>query len=341
MKRAFLVAILAAFGSGSFAVAQPNIGALTKGPYKYPIGPSAGNYVITMKGFKGENAQELAEEFADYIRNTYGLPAYLLDLGRELREAEEKRIDELRKNHAELVKQNGAENVAPLKYKTHRLEPQFGVFIGGTKGGWKDDETALKYLKELRKRPLPPEKFCDRVYTATPKEGGRGTGEAQTGALSPYTSAFIARNPTLPKPKVEDDKPDPFLKDLNAGEEFSLLKTSKPYTLVVKVYSGQTVIRERGADSSTLEKLMGSKTGNLLNASALQAHELAGYLRKMKPSFDSYVLHTRYYSMVCVGNFEKPDDPKLMEIQKTLGNMRIGQVEQLDPQAKVILIPRP
>lgn len=336
-----IAGLLGCLGIASPAAAQPNIHALTKSPYKYPINSGAGTYVITLKGYKGQNAQALAEEFADYVRSSYGLPTYLLDLGSEMREAEEKRIAELKKQYDELVRQNGRENVAPLRYKTHVMEPQFGVFIGGPRGGWKEDETPLKVLKELRKKPLPPEKFCDRIYSASPRDPeGRANAEARTGAISPFGSAFISRNPTLPKPKP-DDKPDPFLKDLNADEEYSLLKTSKPYSLVVRVYSGQTVVRERGADTSTLEKLLGNKTGNLLSASGMQAHELARYLRAMKPSYDAYVLHTRYYSLVCVGNYAKPDDPQLLEVQRTLANLRIGNVEQLNSEIPVILIPRP
>jgi hypothetical protein len=343
MRRWLLVAgILSGLGFGSHAVAQPNVEALTKGPYKYPIGPGAGAYVITLKGFKGQNAQVLAEEFAEYIRSSYGLPAYLLDFGSEMRKKEEERIAELRKQHAELVRQNGAENVAALRYKTHVMEPQFGVFIGGPKGGWKEDETPLAVLKKLREKPLPPEKFCDRVITATPRDAeGRANGEAKAGPISPFASGMISRNPTIPQPKNDENKPDPILKDLNAGEKYSLLKTSKPFTLVVRSYAGQTVVRERGADTSVLEKLMGGKSNNLLDASAKQAHELAKYLRAMKPSYDSYVLHTSYYSLVCVGNFDKPDDPQLMEIKRTLANLRIGNVEQLNADPLVMQIPRP
>ena len=346
MTRWLIPAILAGyFTMISTASAQPNVEALMKTPYKYPIHQQAGVYVITLKSYKGPEAQVLAEELADYVRNSYGLPAYLLDWGTDVREAEEKRIAELKKQHQELVKLNGQENVDPFRYKTHRMEPEFAVFIGGPKGGWKDDQTALKYLQELRKKPLPPEKLLDKIASAAPSTDKNNTKGPETNytPLSPFTSAFVARNPTLPKAKVENDadKPDPFLKEMNAGEKYNLLKCSKPYTLTVKVYAGQTILKDRSTDTSILEKLMGNKTGAQLNASAMQAHELADFLRRMKPAYESHVLHTRYCSMVCVGDYDKPDDPQLMENQKTLANLRIGAVEQLNASIKVMQIPRP
>ena len=208
MTRWLIPAILAGyFTMISTASAQPNVEALMKTPYKYPIHQQAGVYVITLKSYKGPEAQVLAEELADYVRNSYGLPAYLLDWGTDLREAEEKRIAELKKQHQELVKLNGQENVDPFRYKTHRMEPEFAVFIGGPKGGWKDDQTALKYLQELRKKPLPPEKLLDKIASAAPstdKNNPKGP-ETNYTPISPFTSAFVARNPTLPKVKVEND----------------------------------------------------------------------------------------------------------------------------------------
>jgi hypothetical protein len=335
------IVLSVSLGASQPVFAEPNVAALTKSPYKYPIHTQAGTFLICLKSYKGPEAQGLAEELAEYVRSSYGLPAYLLEVGSELRKAEEKRIAELKKQYQEMVEKMGADNVAPLKIKTHRIDPEYAVFIGGSKGGWKDDETALKYLKELRKKPAPPEKLLDKAVGATNADPKSKSYDPKYMAINPFKSAFVSRNPALPSIKRDDDKPDPFLKDLNAGEKYSLLKTSKAWTLVVKGYTGSTVVKDQDTDTSLLEKLMGGKLGSQMSASAMQAHELAKYLRSMKPSYNAYVLHTRYSSIVCVGEYDSMDDPQLLENARTLANLRIGSVDQLLATPGPMKIPRP
>jgi len=57
---------------------------------------------------------------------------------------------------------------------------------------------------------------------------------------------------------------------------------------------------------------------------------VAEFLRGMKPtSFDAYVMHTRNSSIVCVGSYDRPDDPALLQMQKTIGGLKIGHLDQL------------
>ena len=55
---------------------------------------------------------------------------------------------------------------------------------------------------------------------------------------------MVVHNPTIliEKKQQDPDVADDFLKKLNAGEELSPLRCSKPYTLVVKVYQGLAVM---------------------------------------------------------------------------------------------------
>ena len=119
------------------------------------------------------------------------------------------------------------------------------------------------------------------------------------------------------------------------------------HTLVVRVYSGAPTVMDRNNSGTAIGKSTGH-LGDNLNAAALQATSLAEYLRKMKPSaYDSYVMHTQYYSMVTVGQFSSPDDPALMAAQKQLAGMKLragdkGTVlDSLMPDPVVMQIPRP
>jgi hypothetical protein len=117
---------------------------------------------------------------------------------------------------------------------------------------------------------------------------------------------------------------DPLLAKLNENEELNLLKCKKPVTLLVKSFSVPTRTVTKDADSSLVNKLFGAKPGSMLDATAQQAQALAKALRdeRMKPHpFESYVLHVRTGSLVCVGQFDSVDDPELQRLQQVLSSM--------------------
>src|SRR5262249_39633762 len=139
-------------------------------------------------------------------------------------------------------------------------------------------------------------------------------------------------------------------KDINSGESLSLLTCRKPWTLAIKVFQGAQVVQAKSSGSKFMDMLgLGSKEGDQLNAAALQAHELAKALRAMKPvSCEAYVLHTRTSSVVTVGGYDSPDDPKLAQDQALLGKLRLqagpnaaGADLQLFGQPRPMAVPRP
>jgi hypothetical protein len=92
-----------------------------------------------------------------------------------------------------------------------------------------------------------------------------------------------------------------------------------------------------------MEKMGFKKSGELLNAAGKQAHEVAEFLRKF--GFEAYVLHTEYSSVVTVGGFDGPDDPRLIQVQQAflneMSNPR-SNVGQLHTRAMVNFTqPRP
>jgi hypothetical protein len=63
-------------------------------------------------------------------------------------------------------------------------------------------------------------------------------------------------------------------------------------------------------------------------------------------NFESYVLHTRHSSIVCVGQYDGPTDPKIEETIGLLGKLRSLNVQgadalQLNAQPLPMKIPRP
>ncbi|HEY3789158.1 MAG TPA: hypothetical protein VGL71_09900, partial [Urbifossiella sp.] len=110
---------------------------------------------------------------------------------------------------------------------------------------------------------------------------------------------------------------------------YSLLQTTKGWTLAVKSFQAPGRFASRNEDSSLMRRV-GSRSAKVLEAGAEQAEALAKLLREMKApggnslNIDAYVLHTRTASVVTVGQFDSPYDPELIEKQRILSNMKFN-----------------
>ena len=82
-----------------------------------------------------------------------------------------------------------------------------------------------------------------------------------------------------------------------------------------------------------------------LDATANQAHELAKVLRDKKIDFEAYVLHTRHNSIVTVGSFSGPRDPKMQQTAEKLLQLKLVSRDPKHPTiqffAEPMEIPRP
>jgi hypothetical protein len=315
--------------------------------YKYAVMPEAGDWLICVQTFKGREAQALAEEMVELIRNDYRLPAYVYDRGWKERTEEQERVQKLRDQYWDTIEQlkgKGYEPIGGFRYKTVRVPDEFAVLVGRPKKNLKDMEAARDFLNDIRKLKAPPTKFSRAVVAGAEDES---TKTVQTGYayLNPFASAMVVHNPSVAFEKKQDDpeKADEFLKQINAGETYSVLKASKPWTLVVKVYQGQVDWAPK--NTGLMSRLgFGKKEPEVLNASAAQARATAEFLRKMKPSFEAYVMHNRSYSVVTVGQFNSKDDPELLAAQRTLAGLQLRSastvLETLSAQPLPMKIPR-
>ena len=95
----------------------------------------------------------------------------------------------------------------------------------------------------------------------------------------------------------------------------------------------------------------GRSDGALLERSAQHAHLMAEMLRSMKKPgpgpFEAYVLHTRFESFLCVGEYDSQEDPQLKANAEALKSFRVkdkesGQVlETFMEKPMPAMIPRP
>ena len=98
----------------------------------------------------------------------------------------------------------------------------------------------------------------------------------------------------------------------------------------------------KDGEKSVMERLFGNSDGQEMQAMAQQAVEFAKALRhpNFRPHpFDAYVLHTLYGSVVCVGQFDSPEDPAMVRTQQELEAIRftVKRQDSLTTQANVKL----
>jgi hypothetical protein len=317
------IAAVPAFGQGlGVTPAVPENSPLT-------ITPQAGPWVICAASFCDQPRSEPrarvdAEAMANEIRGHYGLPAYVFNRTAEERRAEQERVARVKE---EMQKKLAADGLPPdtrLHVKTVRIEDQYAVLVGG----YKDDAIARKELERIRKLQ-PSDKFARYEYVPDPK-----TGKVREQAVSPFQSAFVCRNPTVPVEKPKQDAAEEIarLKQYNSSESYSLLKCSRPVTLAVRRYQGEAVVQAQSQTISTMERMnQERKFASVLHANANQAHQVAEFLRKF--GVEAYVLHTEYDSFVTVGSFDSKDDPRLEQMRKWFinemknPNSNVGQMQ--------------
>src|SRR5260370_36974218 len=102
------------------------------------------------------------------------------------------------------------------------------------------------------------------------------------------------------------------------------------------------MIQPQSAPTKFLNLLTGGRAGEQLNASALNAHYMAEALHKL--GFDAYVLHTRSNSIVTIGGFDAPSDPRMQQIERALhDSIRITyeNAQFSDPNMSLFTRPMP
>jgi hypothetical protein len=323
------------------------------------IKPEHGNFVICVKSYTGPKARTDAEELANYIRQKHNAAAWLFEYGAEQRQKEEAELAAARQRElaenapflaehnrlqAELQKQAAAAGVefipAGFKIKVPKREvpEQWAVLVGG----WADEATARRALDVIRQWPIPDKKhLLDMTFIAQQVEQGdklRGVNKEEA-YINPFAAAMLFNNPAVRRAPGAAQPVDPALAKLNSEEPLSLLKTRHPYTLLVKAYTVPMDARPKDQEEGILGKLFsGSDAAAYLEVTAKQARALAESLRHpsmQKPAQDaarrigyavkpieSYILHTRTGSLVCVGDYPAVDDPDLVAMGRLLQEMK-------------------
>jgi hypothetical protein len=287
----------------------------------FPIPPSVVDpWMVCAASYIGPDAPELARQVTLELRNRHNMAAYIFNRADEERVKQRQELDRLKQLYPE----------APWRLRTVRIQESCAVLVGP----FKDPEKASAALEIIKKLPMPTlqleegKSAYDLVNTYEPDPKTKEM-IVKRSPVNPFSQALVVRNPAAGPAPRERPKFDPFWKVLNADEEYSLLRCPRPWTLVVKEYYGlRTLVQQQNAsESSSFLKLIGlgnQKPGEALGGAAVQAHELARFLRDPKLGFESYVLHTRDRSIVTVGAFQAYNDSDMQRIHRQLTTLKFS-----------------
>lgn len=277
----------------------------------YAVTPQAGPWMICVASYMGESAAELAYQLCTHLRQK-NYPAYVYNRG----SAERKKLQE------ELDQQQRAMPGVPRRRKlAHPEEEQFAVLLGG----FPDVDAASAQLKKVRKWDLPDIKLksgkpaFDTYDVYEPSKDKKF--ELKRFPVNPFHTAMVVPNPTAPSQHKPVVKVDPLWKTLNANEPRSLYKCPKKWTLAVQEFRGAYAVQTASSPGGGfLEKIgLGDHSARRLDNAARMAEQVCDMFKKL--GFKSYVLHTRYNSIVTVGEFDARDDPALLRTQEQLARM--------------------
>ena len=117
------------------------------------------------------------------------------------------------------------------------------------------------------------------------------------------------------------------LRKLNANMPYDLFKCPKPFTLAVKEFQLGTIVQTNPATG--MENFgFGVRSNERVDGAEVSAHSLAALLTKAR--LKAYVLHTKFSSIVTVGEFESINDPELSSMQTLLKTrLRLDDLQML------------
>jgi len=274
---------------------------------KYKLTKRHGPWMIMVVGLadipesrrsKGLSAQEAADELVFELRKR-GIPAYTFQ------------------QESVIQRFNTLDRLGREERRSYAAQRAGISVIAGNYSDSNDDvaQKTLKYIKKFQPKVLTE----NGVYKKTPGQPG------------PLSGAFLTINPLLSPQEVAQRKQDPLIAKLNSGIEYSLLKNKGKYSLVVASFYGNSVTKTATSrfQNASQNLKMGKKVGESLDRAAENSWALAKALRNAKSygfpagsarDIDAYVLHEKYRSVVTVGSFDSPNDPRLADYAKLFGS---------------------
>ena len=185
--------------------------------------------------------------------------------------------------------------------------------------------------------------------------------DAKSGAIlrpdaaqrGPLSGAFMTINPVIKPDEVVQRTIDKETKYLNSGIQYPLVKNPHKYTVRVATFEGKSVTPLGNSSYRGREGMFDANLRNPLGLNldrvGVDAANLAAFLRttkaKLKGQFgdagidEAYVFHDKFQSIVTIGGFDSPDDPRIRLIGQYYGpklvpDLRLLNATRRTPEAR-------
>ena len=256
----------------------------------YRITPRHGPWMIFVASLQGESAPQASAALVYELRRI-GIPAYTFSQTSLKSDVDTK------------------DRAGRLSRRSYTARHEAISVIAGNYRGVKDwrAQKTLKFLKQYQ-----PRSISGGTFIKTP------------GRPSPFSGAFLVHNPLLDNQRKNTSD---LVRQLNRGERHTLFQNRGRYTLVVATFSGRS--HTSLGDSAFLRANQQFQISDSLDHAAAKARRLVNilrdsvYLAKLsranpqlaelvgRQGLKAFVLHEKYRSIVTVGEFTSPDDPKV------------------------------
>jgi hypothetical protein len=261
----------------------------------YELEEKHGPWMIMAASFVGANAEEQAHDLVLELRQRFRVEAYTFRQSYDF----SRPTDGLGYS-----KYGGPRR---MRYLSNSKFEEIAVLVGNFQSIEDPHiEKLLNQLKFAKPESLDPEKKggtsqrlvgLRTLYTmvsSNPNEKTKG----------PMGSAFVSRNPLLPKELFVAQGIDPFVVDLNKDLPHSLLKCPGKYTVRVASFRGVDTMKPAEFERLTSQSRKISK----IDEAALKASRLCAALREK--GIEAFEFHDRTESIVTIGSFDNVGQPR-------------------------------
>lgn len=243
----------------------------------YTLSPEHGPWMIMVTTLWGDTREQLqhAVKAADdmvYELRRHGIPAYVY--------SQDLQVERIATKDR-------------LGRADHRVYASQKAMVGVLAGNYPslEDSKAQKTLKAIKN-------YRPKVLKTA------GFNETQNGQ-GPLHRAFLTLNPLLSPEDLARQNRDPLIKQLNQGAEHSLTENRGKYSLIVASFYGKSQVKS--SKFAEFDKLLKRKD-SLTNA-AVESWALTRTMRSR--GMEAYIYHDRYRSIVTIGSFDSPSDPRI------------------------------
>ncbi|NOZ40916.1 MAG: hypothetical protein GXP24_11925 [Planctomycetes bacterium] len=261
----------------------------------YTLTETNGPWLVMAMYFAGEEGEAKARELVLDLRQNHGLPAFHWGMSFQLDDA----------NPGRGIDDYGGK--IRRRYRRGNQVTQHAVLVGNFPSlGDPEAQDILKQIKTITPNTLRPDGESPTAESLTNIDKFRNylrKNHGKEGLAGPMSHAFVTRNPLLPKEYFAPVGVDEDVAKWNSGQEFSLLKCPKKYSIKVATFKGRTSLVKAGRQGDSDTRTRKAKKDDPLVVAVKNAHLLTMALREK--GWEAYEFHDRHQSYVTVGSFDE------------------------------------